>query len=654
MKKLTATLRYLLSIHILALTILSFFRLILFIANMQQVAEAEDKSYSLMIAMLKGVQFDNMVGCYLLALPAVVLLIFSLFNRMPQGLVKGFNIYFIVGYTVIFGISVADIPYFSYFYTHLGGSILNWVGFGGTGGMILQESSYYVYFGLYLVLIVLFGIAVFYFGRRLINGNSGNLQKKDYKYYIPLVLIVWGLCFIGMRGRLGRYPLRVSGAYFCSNSFFNQLGVNPAFYLLKSSSSFMKKKDKLTGIISDKEAIAYVQGALAMETIKDVDYPISRDVVAEGEVKESNVVIILLESMASEYLKREYDGQTLTPYIHSLIDKSYYFENFYSAGIHTNNGIASTLYGFPPIFERTMMPVAADYYTGLPVTLKDAGYQTFFFLTHDPQYDNMYSSLSENGFDNIYSQYDYPSSKVVNNFGVQDDYLLEFGLDKLNDASKSGKPFFATFMTVSNHPPYVIPERFRVNGKSDEECILSFTDNSLKDFMEAASKEDWYKNTIFVLLGDHGRVQGKQLYEMPLTYNHIPLIIYSPEFEDMPKRLNQFGGQIDVFPTVMGLLNRPYENNSLGIDLFKEKRPYAYFVSDNTLGCIDDKYFYIYNPETKIDGLYDYRNENVNNLKPEHLAVADSMKNYAVSMMLTADYLVKNKLTRPILSGSKR
>lgn len=646
MKKPLAVLRYLLSVHITALVILSVFRLALYFSNLSKIADVEDKSSLLFRALLKGVLFDNVIACYIIILPAVVLLILSLFNKVYGPVIKGFNIFFIIGYSLVFAVSAADIPYFSYYFAHLGGSVINWLGFGDTFGMIFQESSYYIYFGLFLIFIIGFSFLVFRFGRKLVKAETIDLKKTDYKIYIPFILIIWGLCFVGLRGSLERYPLRVGGAYFCNNAFFNQLGVNPTFFFMKSVSAYKKNKDKLAGTMDVKEAIANVQKELNIVPDINNENPISRFVETGGEARNANIVIVLLESMSTEYLKREYNGKTLTPYIHQLMEGSYYFENFYSAGVHTNNGIASTLYGYPAIFERVAMGIQSDLYTGLPVTLKENGYQTMFFLTHNPQYDNMMSFLTDNGFGKIYSQYDYPGDKVVNNFGVQDDFLFEYGLDKLNKAAEEKNPFLATFMTVSNHPPYVIPERFKDKFDNDEERIIAFSDNCLQVFMENASKQEWYNNTIFVILGDHGKILGQQPYDMSLAYNHIPLIIYSPLFDDMPKLFSDFGTQVDIFPTVMGLLNTPYENNSLGIDLFRSKRPYAYFVSDNHLGCMDDKYFYLFNPEDKKDGLYEYREGKTQNLREEYSAIADSMKTYSLSMMVTADYLIKNKLTR--------
>ena len=212
--------------------------------------------------------------------------------------------------------------------------------------------------------------------------------------------------------------------------------------------------------------------------------------------------------------------------------------------------------------------------------------------------------------------------------------------------SKSDKPFFATLLTISNHPPYIVPERFKSVSNESQFQIVAFADDAIRNFMESARKQDWYNNTIFVFLGDHGKVVGSQTYEMPLSYNHIPLIIYSPAFADAPKRFAQFGGQVDVFPTIMGMLNRSYENNTFGVDLLKEKRRYMFFSSDDAIGCIDSTYFYTRNFKSEVEGVFRYRDNSAENLLSANKAAADSMRTYSLSMLQTANYMFKNQLTR--------
>jgi len=374
------------------------------------------------------------------------------------------------------------------------------------------------------------------------------------------------------------------------------------------------------------------------------NFSVSREITSQGKVSTPNIVIILLESMAMNYLDYEGEDGKLMPFLNELISKSYFFENCYSAGVHTNNAVVSTLYGFPALFNKPSMKYEMRY-TGLPTRLREQGYQNLFFITGNPNYDHMNLFLLESGFDRIYSLYDYPEEKIVNNFGIQDDYLLEYGLERLNEAAQNKKPFLAAFLTVSNHSPYIIPPKYQNITGSNDRKIVRFVDDALKTFMENASKQEWFKNTIFVFLGDHGAVLGQPKYEIPIEKAHIPLIIYSQMFEHTPKRFDSLCGQIDVFPTLLGMTNMPYTNNSLGIDLLKEQRPCAYFVSDNLLGCVNKKHLYVRNVIANTDLLYDLRDAARKNIMQQENTIGQAMKTYSLSMMVAADYLIKNKKT---------
>jgi len=640
---------YLFSVHLLGICFFTIFRLVLYYVNVGYAADVESKLPLLAQALLKGLQFDNFMASYITLLPLLVLTIVAFFSKIPNRLIIGCNIFFSILYFLAFIIAIADIPYFSYFFAHIGVSAFGWFQFGEeTAGLIFQDISNYPYFVLLLVSITLFSFCIGRFGKQLQQSLVKVREKPNLKWALPFVVLLYGLCFLGMRGTLQRYPLRVGFAYFSNHSFFNQLGVNPVFFLMKNSIEQQKQRNNnVNDQMTMREAVELAQSELCVYSAPD-DSPLYREItnISNGQ-KPSNVVIVLLESMAPEYLKCEYNGKSLTPYLNHLISKSYYFENFYSAGVHTNNGIVSTLYGYPALFNKPSINSEMRYSGGLPIVLRKNGYQTMFFVGGNPQYDNMNSFLYENGFDRIYSQYDYPAEKIVNNFGVQDDYLLSYGLERLNEAGEKDKPFFATFLTVSNHSPYVVPEEFKDYADTDDKKMIGFVDKAIKDFMENAANQAWYNNTIFVFLGDHGKLSGFGKYDMPITYNQIPLIIYSPFLDDAPQQFAQFGGQVDVFPTVMGLLNIPYENNSFGIDLRNDrKRPCMYFVNDNQLGCINENYLYVRNLTTQTDILYDLHSDRSENIMQQESKEGEALKKYAVSMMVTADYLMKNNQTK--------
>jgi len=627
---------------------MSLQRTLLLLTNLQHIESVSSKASWIFSALLRGIWFDNVIACYISALPLVVICILGLFNKVNKITFNSFNIYYILIYTVVFAIGFADIPYFAYFFKHLNSSIFNWNEESSTTvKMIFEETSYYIYMGVFLLVVIAFGYLVFNLSKRLLKLQQENIKGKEYFIYIPTCIILAILCILGIRGRFGYNPIKTSQAYFCNNSFLNQLGINPSFYFLRDVIESSKTHHSIDNVISEKDAISYTQKFFGLNPADEQKSPIARYIKAESPAKDMNVVVILMESMSADLLKVTENGKEITPFLNQLIKKSYYFDHFYSAGTHTNHGILATLYGLPALFDKNMMKnVTIPLCQGLPNTLQEQNYKTMFFMPHESQYDNMNAFLLENGFEEIYSQENYPPKMRKNSFGVADDFLLSYSLNKINEKAPTSSPFFATILTVSNHPPYIVPEKFEKVSTKPEFQIVAFADDAIRQFFADAEKQSWFKNTIFVLLGDHGKIVGTQTYEMPLSLNHIPLIIYSPAFTDMPTTVSNPGGQVDVFPTIMGLLDRSYMNNTFGVDMFKTKRPYMFFSSDNALGCIDEKYFYTYNFKSKIDGLYEYSENSSDNLLSQFKQKADSMNLYSAAMFQTANYMLKHELTR--------
>ena len=332
------------------------------------------------------------------------------------------------------------------------------------------------------------------------------------------------------------------------------------------------------------------------------------------------------------------NGGNLTPFLDSLAGESLLFTNIYSAGIHTNHGMYSTLYSFPTIMKRNAMKGSViPVYSGFPTILKDNGYHNMFFMTHESQYDNMNAFFRTNGFDEIFAQEDYPKEKIANHFGVQDDYLYEYALPVLNARAESGEPFFAALLSISNHPPYVIPEYFTPRSQKMEDAIVEYADWSIRKFFAQARKEPWFDNTIFVLLGDHGKLVGTPESEMPQSYNHVPLMLYGKGIE---KGVNgAFGGQIDVAPTILGMLGIGYTQNNFGVDLLKEKRPCMFYTADNLIAARDSERVYIFSPETGQE--FRYRHVGGKIAVEEDNDTYRMLKEYCFSMLQSTEYLVR-------------
>lgn len=286
-----------------------------------------------------------------------------------------------------------------------------------------------------------------------------------------------------------------------------------------------------------------------------------------------------MESMSAAKMKRHGNDDNLTPFLDSISNEGYYSENAYTSGIHTFNGIFSTLFSFPAIFRQHPMKESSMYkYHGIASVLKEYNYSTIYFTTHDGQFDNIEGFLTANDFDKVISKNYYPSgsSKTTLTLRVPDDAMFEYSIPILNDIHRQNKSFFAAFMTASDHRPYFIPVYFKPKNKELKKQIVEYADYSIEKFIKLASKEPWFSNTIFVFVADHG-APINVTYEISIDYLHTPLLFYAPEITRDKQTFSSFVSQIDIYPTIMGLLKLPYLNNTLGIDVLKNKRPYVFF-----------------------------------------------------------------------------
>lgn len=650
---------YLLSVHILFLIIFSLFRFISFLQNkvyLDFLTDSAVRAKFTLAIFMQGIRFDNVVTCYIMVLPLVVIPIWTLFKRLNKTVIKITNVYFVLCGIIAFAISSADIPYLKYFNKHIGMSVFNWLGHSTEAyGMILEDKSLLVYFILFLLIVILFSFSIVRLGKWILKTFTMPVSKNNFTIPILFFLFIYTVCFFGARGMISR-TLKLSDSFFCNYIMLNNLVMNPVFYILNApvSPQFITLNDEQDSLELIKKELGF--------SIDDNNY-YKRSIETNDTIRKPNIVLVLVESFSSDYLTDSIGGKPLMPYLNDLKDKSYYFDNIYSQGTHTNQGIISTLYGFPAIFGTVLsmkssvpldfltyegesyeeMKVKVPLFHGLPNDLKSNGYNTLFFATHDLFFDNLDYYLPANGFDLCFGMTDFPASEQVNTWGVSDKYLFDFSFSQIDSVSHSSSPFFANILTISNHPPYVIPEKFKQGGIQEDEAAMSYSDYCITKFMDEASKKDWYNNTIFVFLGDHGRVK-EQKYDIPLSLTHIPLIIYSPLFENEAKTVSNWGGQIDVYATLMGLMHKEPAYNTFGINLLKDKRPYIYFTSDDKLGCLGNDYYYINDLSSGRELLYELSDNSISNRIEQNKALADSMKRYSGSMIEGAKHIFKNYL----------
>lgn len=592
-------------------------------------------------ALSLGIQYDLMVASYLMALPALSFFIAVLFNYSSYWFIRGITFYFIVVFIVVFLACCSDIPYYIFTGSRLNNAIIMWTNTPGVMlSFVFNSSAFYPY------LIVFFGGIIFSFWFLFFLQKNFFIsvfeERISVRKNLFSFLCIALLLLIGIRGGWRVRPIAVRDAFVTNYPLINMLPLNPLF-------SFFDSMTKINlGYVDSEIAIKNVRRYLTIQD--DFDSPIARNVFFTDSSSKPNIVLVLMESMSAEMtgcVGRDLKSRpSFTPNLDSISKKSISFSNFYTSGIHTCNGLYGVLYSMPSV--PGMHPLSNVYtanqkFYGAPAVLKENGYSTSFFCTHYEEFDNMGFFLRNNGFDAFFSAKEYHSDLSEGPFGVSDETQYDFAFSKMNEFSKTGNPFFSAMLTISSHEPPVLPTKtsFRPKSKIPFEQVYEYADWALGNFMKRCSQEKWFDNTIFVFVADHG-CNMTNPYEIPLSYHHSPFIIYSPALIKKSEQIEKLAVQEDVFPTLMNFLKLPYINNTLGINLFSETRPFAFFCKDYLVGCLDKKHLLIVR---KFGGesLHEYTTENPANILDQNLTLADSMKTYTYSMLQTALWLLENK-----------
>jgi phosphoglycerol transferase MdoB-like AlkP superfamily enzyme len=286
-----------------------------------------------------------------------------------------------------------------------------------------------------------------------------------------------------------------------------------------------------------------------------------------------NVVLVLEESLGSEFwgaLGRR--SATLTPEMDRLAaEEGLLFTHLYASGNRTVRGLEGVLSSFPPLpGDSIVKRTQSDNVETMARVLKRDDYATLFVYGGRGVFDGMRSFALQNGYDRFIEQKHFKKPTFTTIWGVCDEDIFSRTLEEMRALHQSGQPFFATVLSVSNHKPYTYPKG-RISENPDRQrrdYAVKYSDYALGQFFKAAAQEPFWTNTIFAVVADHGaRVYGSQ--SIPIHSYEIPLLIVGPAVVQQSKRVPSLGCSLDVAPTLLGLLGRPYESLFFGRDLLK-------------------------------------------------------------------------------------
>jgi phosphoglycerol transferase MdoB-like AlkP superfamily enzyme len=327
-----------------------------------------------------------------------------------------------------------------------------------------------------------------------------------------------------------------------------------------------------------------------------------RKIKSDSLESHKNVVLITIESYSAEFLKSYGNTQNITPFTDSLAQKSLQFTNLYAAGNRTVRGLEAVTLCLPPTAGESVVKREDNknkFSTGN--IFKQKGYTIKFMYGGDAFFDNMQDFYSGNGYEIVDKSNFAPKEITFSNvWGVCDEDMYNKAIKIMNQEAKQNKPFFDHIMTVSNHRPFTFPNnKIDISGDAkSRNGGVKYTDYALRKFFAMARKQPWFQNTVFVIVADHcASSAGKT--QLPLDKYRIPAFIYSPGTK--PAKYNQLMSQIDLMPTLFGLLHFGYDSKFYGEDVLKpDYKPRAFIATYQDLGMIRDNVLTILSPKQQV------------------------------------------------------
>jgi phosphoglycerol transferase MdoB-like AlkP superfamily enzyme len=355
------------------------------------------------------------------------------------------------------------------------------------------------------------------------------------------------------------------------------------------------------------EALATVRDALSpARWIKPEDGGVERLEPGQGAERRMNVILVSVESLGAEFLGAYGDKRGLTPNLDRLAKESLWFSRVYATGNRTVRGLEALSLSLPPTPGQSIVrrPNNGKLFT-LGGVFEDKGYGVIFAYGGYGYFDNMNAYFEANDYRAV-DRRDIPAARIQfeNVWGVADEHLYDQAIEEIDreKAAHGGRPVFVHVMTTSNHRPYTYPPgRIDIPSGKGREGAVKYTDYAVGYLIERARTRPWFEDTVFVITADHG-ASARGTAQIPVDKYLIPVFVYAPA-HIAPRRVDRLMSQIDIPPTLLGLLDFRYYTKFLGRDVLHSapETDRAFVGNFQTLAFMKGDRIAVLQPKRRVD-----------------------------------------------------
>lgn len=512
-------------------------------------------------AMLHGLLLDVATAGYLIA-PVWLLCGLGLWVRL-RGWRVAYKVWAAVVGAALALVLVGDACLYGFWHTKLDATVWNYL--AQPEGALQSVSMGYALcatLAVVAVAVLLYYLQVLTFVPRRKAAHAPGRKgatRRTRGWWTAAWLVTGGLIFLGIRGGVGKGTANVGMVYFSPNAFLNHTAVNPAFCLISSTlkagdygrQAHFFSHDERKRIYS---MLGYNTESLDTEPLLNTTRP--------------NVLIILMEGCGGTFVNAvdPKSDPRITPNLNRLAHEGVVFTQAYANSYRTDRGTVCALSGFPsfPDLSVMKMPSRCEHLPSIASSLKGAGYATAYLYGGDANFTNMRGYLQSTGYDRIEGDESFPVAvRRTHNWGVTDAIAFDTLYQRIMRLPQ-GRPWHVTFQTLASHEPWIVPYN-RIKGDKVANS-MAYLDHCIGTFISRLRQSALWRNTLVVMLPDHGVNYPEGISDADERRSHIPIIMAGGALKG-PRVVTQICNQTDLAATLLGQLQLPHKQFGMSRDV---------------------------------------------------------------------------------------
>lgn len=534
---------------------------------------------------LHGVLLDCTISGYLTVIPLLCVLVsIWLPGTVYKKILKG---YFLIIAILVAAIYAVDVALYGYWGFRLDATLFFYL----QSPKDAMASVPLKTFALQLVMFAAYAWVIYWLFKRLIIPLFPSTPVRRRLGGTIGILLVGGILFIPIRGGITTSTANVGMVYFSKNQFLNHAAINPTFSLIASMSKQQDFAAQFNFFPEEERQERYATLTQYNDSLTN-----NAEKIKLLTTDRPNILIILLESFTANAIEAVGGEAGITPNLNKLSKEGITFTNMYANSFRTDRGLVAVLNGYlaQPTTSIMKYPAKSQTLPSIAKSLGEQGYTADMLYGGDINFTNMQSYFFGSGYSKITADRDFPLSSRLSKWGANDDITFSHLYESIRERDEK-TPWLSTFLTLSSHEPFEVPFHHLEDPYLNS---VAFTDSCIGSFVDKLKELPVWKNTLIVLISDHGYRYPSPMLDYEPRRFHIPMIWLGGAVKE-PAIIDIYANQTDLAATLLSQLNLPHDQFTFSRDILDAGYPkYSFYTFSNGFGFIDSTGVSVYDNES--------------------------------------------------------